>query len=258
MKVDSKPVVVKKKNSGNERRKGKEVVETDESDSESESNPDDDSSDDDIIQIVAMIVKGFKKMKFRKQRRQENFTKKFSKTDGKERFRKKEGKDFKAGKVDKSKIKCFKCDGTGHYANECMKPKSSKGGGKALITSNRNWLDESDSEEEQNYALMAEFEDASLITEKVPQNVYIFNTDNLSDLKYFLKSLHTNFKSQSLENFRLINELTNLKKRNEFLESELICLNESQEECVKAKHLHSLLNIQSESLKDDLKRVMKV
>ena len=90
---------------------------------------------------------------------------------------------------------------------------------------------------------MAEFEDASLIAEKVPQNAYSFDTDNLSNLKSFLKSLHTNFKSQSLENARLINELTDLKKRNEFLESELICLKESQEECVKAKHIQSLLNI---------------
>ena len=48
-----------------------------------------------MIQMVAMIVKGFKKMKFIKQRRQENFSKKFLKSDGKERFRKKEGKEVK-------------------------------------------------------------------------------------------------------------------------------------------------------------------
>ena len=43
--------------------------ETDESETDDESNPDDDSniddsSDDEVIQMVAMIVKGFKKMKF--------------------------------------------------------------------------------------------------------------------------------------------------------------------------------------------------
>ena len=100
--------------------------------------------------------------------------------------------------MDKSKIKCFNCDGIGHYANECRKPKASKGGGKALITSNRDWMDESDTDEEQSYALMEKLEDASPIAEKVPQNAYSFDTDNLSELKSFLKSLHISFKSQSL------------------------------------------------------------
>ena len=63
--------------------------------------------------------------------------------------------------MDKSKIKCFNCDGICHYANECRKPKASKGSGKAFISSSKNWLDESDSDEEQSYALMAEFEDAT-------------------------------------------------------------------------------------------------
>ena len=72
--VDSKPAVVKEKNSGYGRRKGKEVIETDELETDNESNPDDDSntddsSDDEMILMVAMIVKGFKKMKYRKQRR---------------------------------------------------------------------------------------------------------------------------------------------------------------------------------------------
>ena len=63
---------------------------------------------------------------------------------------------------------------------------------------------------------MAEFEDATPITEKVPQNDYSFDTDNLSELKYFLKSLHISFKSQSLENTRLINEITELKREMNF------------------------------------------
>ena len=66
LKVDSKPAVVKEKNSGYGRRKGKEVIETDESNTDDESNPDD-SNTDDMIWMVAMIVKGFKKMKYRKR-----------------------------------------------------------------------------------------------------------------------------------------------------------------------------------------------
>ena len=61
---------------------------------------------------------------------------------------------------------------------------------------------------------MAEFEDATPTVEKVPQNIYSFDTDNMSKLKSFLKSMHINFKSQSLENARLINEMTDLKNRN--------------------------------------------
>ena len=120
--------------------------------------------------------------------------------------------------------------------------------------SSKNWLDESDSDEEQSYALKGEFEDASPTAEKVPQNTYSFDTDNMSDLKSFLKSMHINFKSQSLENAWLINEMTDLKNRNEFLESELICLKEVQEECGKSKHIQSLLNSKYESIKEELKK----
>ena len=259
LKIDSKPTVVKEKNSNYAKRKGKDVTSSDESDTDNESNTDDDSnsnglSDDDMMQMMAMIVRGFKKMKFRRQRRKENFTKKFSKSEGKERLKKREGKDYKADKVDKSKIKCFNCDGIGHYANECRKPKASKGSGKEFISSSKNCMNEYDSDEEQNYALMAEFEDATPITEKVPKNIYSFEKNNMSDLKSFLKSMHINFKSQSLENVRLINEIAALKNRNEFLEFELSCLKEAQEECEKAKRIQSLLNSNYESLKEELKK----
>ena len=134
---------IKEKSSNYAKRRGKEAASSHESDSDNESNTDDDSnsndsSDDDMMQMMAMIVKGFKKMKFRRQRMKVNFTKKFSKSEGKERFKKREGKDFKADKVDKSKIKCFNCDGIGHYTNECRKPKANKGSGKAFISSSKN------------------------------------------------------------------------------------------------------------------------
>ena len=63
---------------------------------------------------------------------------------------------------------------------------------------------------------MAKLEEASPTAEKVPQNAYSFDTDNLSELKYFLKSLHISFESQSIENSRLINEMIELKRRNKF------------------------------------------
>ena len=261
LKVDSKLEKANEKNSTVSRRKGKEVASPDDSNTDSESDTDensnpDGSSEDDMMQMMAMIVRGLKKMKFRSQRRKENFTKKFPTSEGKDRFRKREGKNYKADKVDKSKIKCFNYDGVGHYANECRKPKAGKGESKALISSSKSWLDESDSEEEEenNYALMAEFEDAAPITEKVPLNCYGFDIDNMSELKSFLKSLHMNFKNQSLENARLINELNDLKKKNEFLESELTCLTETQKECETAKHRQSIISSHCESLKEELKK----
>ena len=49
-------------------------------------------------------------------------------------------------------------------------------------------------------------------------------------------------------------KLTDMKTRNEFLESKLVYLKEVQEECRKAKHIQSLLNSQCESLKGELKK----
>ena len=64
LKVDSRPAVANKKNSNLAKRKGREVVSSDESntdtesDTEDETNPDG-SSYDDMIQMMAMIIKGF-------------------------------------------------------------------------------------------------------------------------------------------------------------------------------------------------------
>ena len=48
--------------------------------------------------------------------------------------------------------------------------------------------------------------------------------------------------------------MTDLKKRNEFLESELACLKSVQKECEKSKHIQSLLTSNGESLKQKLNK----
>ena len=48
--------------------------------------------------------------------------------------------------------------------------------------------------------------------------------------------------------------MTDLKKRNKFLDSELVYLNQVQEDCEKSKHIQSLLNGNCESLKEELKK----
>ncbi|KAK1397404.1 hypothetical protein POM88_007267 [Heracleum sosnowskyi] len=107
------------------RRKSR-IVESDPDDSSSDTdcnpdaNTDDDSSDSDMEEMVAMIVRGFKKMKFRKARRQGNFQKRTFNAD-KDKYNK---KDSKSGKFDKSKVRCYKCNGMGHFATECKKTKA--------------------------------------------------------------------------------------------------------------------------------------
>ena len=59
-------------------------------------------------------------------------------------------------------------------------------------------MDFSDSHEEVNYALMVNVEIESPPSEKVPNVVYNFDTDNMVKLKSFLKSLHLSSKSQTL------------------------------------------------------------
>ena len=86
-----------------------------------DSNTDESSSDEDIKEMMAMLVKGFKKFKYRKQKRQFNSSKKSSKSGEKKE------KDSKTGKLDKSKVRCYNCDGMGHFATECKKAKKTPG-----------------------------------------------------------------------------------------------------------------------------------
>ena len=70
-KLTFKLATIKEKSSNYAKRIGKEAANSDESDTDNESNNDDDSnsngsSDDDMVQMMAMIVRGFKNMKFRR------------------------------------------------------------------------------------------------------------------------------------------------------------------------------------------------
>ncbi|KAK1362941.1 hypothetical protein POM88_038502 [Heracleum sosnowskyi] len=103
----------------------------------------------------------------------------------------------------------------GHFASECKKTK-------ALITSSKDWMDSSSESDTEvvNYALMANTDDTAIPDDKVLNTVFDFDTDNASELRHFLKSLHISFRSQTAENSRILSEMSELRKRNEHLEAE--------------------------------------
>ena len=137
------------------------------------------------MQMAAMIVTGFKRKKFRKKNR--SFRKKIA--GGEKIFSgRREGKDLKAAKVDRSKIKCYNCDEHGHFSIECRKSRNDKFKSKALIISSKDWMDSTDSEgenEELSYALMASFENSSPSDSKVSTPFFSLDTEDVSELKIF-------------------------------------------------------------------------
>ncbi|KAK1399122.1 hypothetical protein POM88_008985 [Heracleum sosnowskyi] len=207
LKVEEKPV---KKESSRKKTKGKALViksDSESSNSDDGSNTDDEASDseddeEEMMRMAALMVKTFKKMGFKNFKKGKRFSRKDSNSD-KRNFRKSDGKYTKSGKKDKSEIQFYKCKEMGHYAPECKKGKSEK----ALITKGKDWVDTSDSDEGVNYALMATVKDeVESSGNKVPLTTYAYDTDNISELRIYLKSIHVIYRDQTLENERIKSE----------------------------------------------------
>ncbi|XP_074343080.1 uncharacterized protein LOC141680883 [Apium graveolens] len=214
-----------------ERSRRRNIVE--ESNTDDLSDPDTDTDKDSeikfddpqVVEMAAMLVKGFRNMRFTKAQRKGGFNRKYS-GDGKGKFRKNEGQYTKGRKFDKTKVTCYNCNERGHLTTEC--PKST---GKALVTTNSNkeWMESLGTNTvDECYALMTTHGEDASGTDKVPSVVFPIDPNNLSKLKTFLYSLHVTFKSKTIEYDSLIAENKKLRERNDFLESELICMNENE------------------------------
>ncbi|KAL8089032.1 hypothetical protein AgCh_038696 [Apium graveolens] len=160
-------------------------------DSESESLPKTDA-DEEMMKLCALMVKGITKIAYRKFRKGKKFSRKGTSSD-KKNFRRSEGRGGKSDRGDYTNVKCYNCGEKDHISPDCKKVKSDKG--KALVTKKKSWTDTSDSESEENYTLMANADKASAESSseaaesKVPQTTYAFHTDDINELRRYLKTM---------------------------------------------------------------------
>ncbi|KAL8099781.1 hypothetical protein AgCh_032151 [Apium graveolens] len=171
--------------------KGKAMIaksDTESSNSDDDSNPDTESDIDsdhnnnkDMDQMAALLVKSFKKMVYKNFRNGRRFSRKGSSSSNSDKRNNRGNIDWKearSGKLDKSKERCYNCDGLGHFTANCRKPRAEKK--QAFILKKRNWDDSSNLDDGINYALMenanVEDDNAKL---KVPQYTLAFDTDDI-------------------------------------------------------------------------------
>ncbi|KAL8104646.1 hypothetical protein AgCh_028756 [Apium graveolens] len=146
--------------------KGKALITKSNTESSSSDNDEDSETeslsemdvDEEMMKLCALMVKGITKIAYRKFGRGKKFSRKSGSSD-KKGFRKSEGKARKYDRGDYSNVKYYNCGEKDHISPDCKKGKGDKG--KALVTKKKSWTDTSDSEDEVNYALMANADSSS-------------------------------------------------------------------------------------------------
>ncbi|KAL8133743.1 hypothetical protein AgCh_008981 [Apium graveolens] len=206
--------------------------------------------------ISNTFLQGITKIAYRKFRRGKKFFKKGGSTD-KKGFRKTEGKGAKPDRGDNSKVKCYNYGERDHISPDCKKGKSDKG--KALFTKKKSWTDSSDSEDEVDYALMVNVDGSPETAElKVPQTTYAFHTDDITELRLYLKTMFISYRDQTLTSERLTSENLAYKKRNDYLKKELVMFHQTQKERDDAFYVRDELLKLNKSLKAELKKEKEI
>ncbi|KAL8123054.1 hypothetical protein AgCh_011145 [Apium graveolens] len=229
-------------------------------DSDSKSLPETDA-DEEMMKLCALMVKGITKIIYRKFRKGKKFSRKGISSD-KKNFRRSEGRGGKSDRGDYTNVKCYNCGEKGHISPDCKKAKGDKG--KALVTKQKSWTDTSDSESEENYALMAntDKESAESSSEaaeiKVPQTTYAFHTDDINELRRYLKTMFVSYIDQTLTCERLTSENLAFKKRNNFLEKELVMFHQTQKDRDDAFYVRDEVLKMNESLKTELEKEREI
>ncbi|KAL8124254.1 hypothetical protein AgCh_012047 [Apium graveolens] len=244
--------------------KGKALITKSDTESSSTNNDEDSETeslsemdpDEEMMKLCALMVKGITKIVYRKFRRGKKFSRKGASSD-KKGFRKSEGKGGRSNRGDYSNVKCYNCDEKGHISPDCKKGKSEKG--KALDTKKKSWTDTSDSESEVNYALMANADSSSEAAElKVPQTTYDFHTDDNIELRKYLKTMFISYRDQTLTCERLTSENLAYKKRNDYLEKELVVFHQTRKDRDDAFYVRDEVLKMNESLKTELEKEREI
>ena len=70
---------------------------------------------------------------------------------------------------------------------------------------------------------MANMDNSTEVVEpKVSHSTLAFDTEDITELRLFLKNLHVGYRDQTLKIERLKSEVLDVKKRNDYLEKELV------------------------------------
>ncbi|KAL8092285.1 hypothetical protein AgCh_034541 [Apium graveolens] len=145
----------------------------------------------------------------------------------------------------------------GHISLECKKGKSDKG--KALVTKKKSWTYSSDFEDEVNCALMANADGSPETAElKVPQTTNVFYTDDITELRLYLKPMFISYRDQTLTCERLKYENLAYKKRNDYLEKELVMFHQTQKERDDVFYVRDELLKLNQSLKTELEKEREI
>ncbi|KAL8145511.1 hypothetical protein AgCh_003609 [Apium graveolens] len=185
-----------------------------------------------MMKLCALMVKGITKIAYRKFRKGKKFSRKGINSD-KKNFRRSEGRGGKSDRVDYTNVKCYNCD-------------------------------TSDSESEENYALMANADKESVESSseaaetKVPQTTYAFHTDDINECRRYLKTMFVSYRDQTLTCERLTSENLAFKKRNDFLEKELVMFHQTQKDRDDAFYVRDEVLKMNESLKTELEKEREI